>query len=228
MHSHHHHREQQVAHRRVHHILKDHPEGATHHAKHGGAFSKVTSKTAAEHHAKHVHGGKAHKRHARGGNVKHDDVAEDKKLFHKMMVEHEQREAKMEKKAAGKYARGGRTKGKGHKGQQTNISILLPHKSSPPAGGPPMMPPGAGGGPGGPPAPLPGGPPGLPPGLPPGGPPPMMRARGGRTIDGESTPGNIKAWSKRASDNSYFRGGAASGVGREEKAEHMKRRHRGK
>ena len=57
-----------------------------------------------------------------------------------------------------------------------------------------------------------------------------MRARGGRTkeprIDGESTEGNIAAWGKRASANSYFRGGAASGVGREEKAEHIKRRKR--
>jgi hypothetical protein len=128
MHSHHHHREHQVAHRRVHEILKHEPTGAKHHA-HSHAFSKVTSKTAAEHHDGKVHGGKAPKR----------------------------------------YARGGRTKG--HKGQQTNIAIVMPHKGSP-AGGPPMMPPGAGG-PGGPPPPLlpPGGPPGGPPGMPPGGPP---------------------------------------------------------
>lgn len=177
-HSHAGHREHQVAHRRVHHILKDHPAGAKKHA-HGHAFSKVTSKTAAEHHDD-VHGGKAPKR----------------------------------------YARGGRTKG--HKGQQTNIAIVMPHKGAA-AGAPPMMPPGAAG-PGGPPMPLPGGPPGGPPGMPPGGPPGMpMRARGGK-IDGESTEGNIKAWSKRASANSYFRGGAASGVGREEKASHMKSR----
>jgi hypothetical protein len=51
-----------------------------------------------------------------------------------------------------------------------------------------------------------------------------MRKSGGRVIDGESTKGNIEQWSKRASTNSYFRGGAASGVGREEKAEHQKRR----
>jgi hypothetical protein len=59
----------------------------------------------------------------------------------------------------------------------------------------------------------------------------MMRARGGKVqkhIDGESSEANIKAWGKRARKNSdsggYFRGGAASGVGREEKAEHIKRR----
>ena len=63
----------------------------------------------------------------------------------------------------------------------------------------------------------------MPPGMPAG---PQLRARGGRTIDGEATEGNIKAWGKRASANSYFRGGAASGVGREEKAEHIKRRKR--
>ncbi len=220
MHSHHLHREHQVGHRRVHHILKDHPEGATHHAKHGGAFSKVTSKTAAEHHAKHVHGGKGHKRHARGGKI--TGKPSDMKHIAAELEEHERKEHH--------YARGGRAKSKGHKGQQTNIAIMMPHKPSP-AGGPPMMPPGAGGA-GGPPAPLPGGPPGmpgLPPGMPPGGGPPM-RARGGRAqaaIDGESTEKNIKAWGKRASANSYFRGGAASGVGREEKAEHAKRRKKG-
>jgi hypothetical protein len=55
-------------------------------------------------------------------------------------------------------------------------------------------------------------------------PPPGMRARGGRTghIDGEDTKADQKAWSKRAEKNSYFRGGAATGVGREEKAQHMK------
>jgi hypothetical protein len=116
------------------------------------------------------------------------------------------------------YARGGKVKGKGH---QTNIAIVMPHHPAPPAG-PPAGPPGGPpmGGPGLP----PGGPPGMPPGMPPGGPPGMpMRARGGK-IDGESTKGNIKQWAARASKNSYFRGGAATGVGREEKAEHIKRR----
>ena len=183
MHSHHHHREHQVGHRRVHHILKGEPAGAKKH-NHSHAFSKVTSKSAAEHHNS-------------GGCVG--------------------------SKAPKRYARGGRTKGR--KGQQTNIAIVMPHKGQGAPGGLPM-PPGAAGPPGGaPPMPLPGGPPGMPP----GGPPPM-RARGGRTkeprIDGESTEGNIAAWGKRASANSYFRGGAASGVGREEKAEHIKRRKR--
>ena len=58
-----------------------------------------------------------------------------------------------------------------------------------------------------------------------------MRKHGGRvakksggSIDGESTIADDKKWSKRAESNSYFRGGAASGVGREEKAAHMKRK----
>ena len=69
-------------------------------------------------------------------------------------------------------------------------------------------------GPGGPPPPPMGGPPGMPPG-PPGMPPGMpMRARGGK-VDGEATKGNIDKWSKRAKDNSYFTGGAITGVGRE-------------
>lgn len=174
MHSHHHHREHQVGHRRVHHILKHEPAGAKHHAK-SPAFSKVTSKHAAE---------------------RHDDV-------------HGHKSAK-------RYARGGRTKG--HKGQTTNIAIVMPHKGQPGAGGPPMPP--MAGGPGAPPAPLPGGAPGMP--------PPPMRASGGRTkeprIDGEATGANIKAWGKRASSNSYFRGGAATGVGREEKAHRAARK----
>jgi hypothetical protein len=179
MHSHHHHREHQVSHRRVHQILKHEPSGAKQH-NHSHAFSKVTSKSAAEHH-NNVHGHKGAKKYARGGRTKHG------------------------------------------KGQQTNIAIMMPHHGAP--GGPPM-PPGAAGLPGAP-GPLPGGAPGMPP------PPPnpaMMRARGGRAvqkhIDGESTEANIKAWGKRAGKNSYFRGGAATGVGREEKAQHIKHRKR--
>lgn len=119
-----------------------------------------------------------------------------------------------------RFARGGKVKG--HKGHQTNIAIVMPKSpgapDSPlaagptagPAGGPPMAGPG----------PLPGGPPGMPPGMP----PMPMRKSGGRVIDGESTKVDIKKWGKRAKNNSYFRGGAASGVGREEKAEHMKRK----
>jgi hypothetical protein len=69
--------------------------------------------------------------------------------------------------------------------------------------------------------------------MPPPGGMPGMRARGGRTghIDGESTAADIKAWGKRASKNSYARGGklkmtagAATGVGREEQAAYMKRK----
>jgi hypothetical protein len=119
------------------------------------------------------------------------------------------------------YARGGKVK---HKGHQTNIAIVMPHHPAV-APAPAGLPPGPAGGPpmGGPGLP-PGGPPGMPPGMPPGGPPGMpMRARGGK-IDGEATKGNIKEWAARASKNSYFRGGAATGVGREEKAEHVKRR----
>ena len=188
-HSHAGHREHTVAHRRVHHILKDHPaEAKKHFHGHGhSAFSKVTSKTAAESHDGQIKGHKAPKRYARGGKVK-------------------------------------------HKGHQTNIVIMNgqhrpptpPLPGGPPAGGPPMPPPGAGG----PPGPLPpGAGPGGPPMPPPGG-MPGMRARGGRTghIDGEDTKADQKAWSKRAEKNSYFRGGAATGVGREEKAAHMKRK----
>jgi hypothetical protein len=183
-HSHHLHREHQVSHRRVHHILKEEPAGAKEHNK-SHAFSKVTSKSAAQSHdATYACGGKTPKRFARGGKVK----------------------------------------GKGH---QTNIAIVVPHHgaAAPAPGGPAGMPPPPmggppGGAPGGPPMPPPGAggpPPGMPPGMP-------MRKSGGRVIDGESTKGNIEQWSKRASTNSYFRGGAASGVGREEKAEHQKRR----
>lgn len=119
-----------------------------------------------------------------------------------------------------RYARGGKVrKGKG----DTNIAIVLPGgggagKPPMPIGGPPMPPPG---GPPMPPPPM-GGPPM---GGPPGGPPPgmPMRASGGR-IAGEDRPANNAKWSKRAKDNSYFRGGALTGVGREEKAASAKRR----
>jgi len=179
------HREHQVSHRRVDHILKDEPEGAKKHSK-SHAFSKVTSKTAAEHHDAKVAGKKGPKRYARGGKVKH--------------------------------------------GHQTNIAIVVPHRpgaASSPMGTPPMAGPTAGppvpmGGPA--PSPMGAPPPGMPTGMP-------MRKHGGRiakksggSIDGESTIAEDKKWSKRAEKNSYFRGGAASGVGREEKAEHMKRK----
>lgn len=176
-HSHHMHREHQVSHRRVGEILKGEPEGAKKHSK-SHAFSRVTSKTAAQAHDASVAGKSAPKRYARGGHVK------------------------------------------GHKGHQTNIAIVMPKGGAAPEGpgGPPMPMAGAPG------LPPPGGAPGLPPGMPPPGMP--MRARGGRTknIDGESTKADIKKWGKRAEDNSYMRGGAASGVGREEKAANMKRK----
>jgi len=63
------HREHQVAHRRVSEILKGEPEGAKKHFS-GHAFSKVTSKTAAERHDAGVAGSKGAKRFARGGKVK--------------------------------------------------------------------------------------------------------------------------------------------------------------
>jgi len=122
---------------------------------------------------------------------------------------------KVEGKSAPKrYARGGKVKG-----STTNIAIVLPGGDKgdapgmpPMAGAPPMLGPG-----------LP--PPGGMPGLPPGGPPPgmPMRASGGR-VGGESTKGNIAKMATRADKNSFFRGGAATGVGREEKAARMKRK----
>lgn len=202
-HSHHLHREQQVAHRRVAHILKDEPSGSKAHSK-SHAFSKVTSKSAANGHDEFVAGRKS------GSN---------------------------------RYARGGKVKGK-KGGHETNIAIVMPHHPA----GPPSAGPMAGAAPppmAAAPAPMPGMKPGLPPpgaggppGMPPGGPPMPMRKSGGRvgkarggSIDGEATPANIKSWSKRASDNSYARGGgtkltagAASGVGREEQAARAKRR----
>jgi len=120
-------------------------------------------------------------------------------------------------KSSQRFARGGRVK-KG--GGNTNIAIVLPKGGGPAPGGPaagPLPMAGPGGPPPMPPPPMGGPPPGMPPGMP-------MRARGGKVIDGEATKGDIKKWGNRAKGNSYFRGGAATGVGREEKAEHMERR----
>jgi hypothetical protein len=122
-------------------------------------------------------------------------------------------DSKVEGKSSPKrYARGGKVKG-----STTNIAIVLPGGKGDAPDMPMPMPPMAGGPP---PMPGPGGPPGMPPGLPPGMP---MRASGGR-VGGESTKENIAKMASRAKANSYFRGGAATGVGREEKAAHMKRR----
>lgn len=119
-------------------------------------------------------------------------------------------DSKVEGKSSPKrYARGGKVKG-----ATTNIAIVLPGGDK---GGMEKMPMGA------PPMPMP--PPGGPSGLPPGGPPPgmPMRASGGR-VGGESTKENIAKMASRAKANSYFRGGAATGVGRLEKAEHMQKK----
>lgn len=115
------------------------------------------------------------------------------------------------KDTSNRFARGGKVKG-----GSTTINIVVP------GGGPkppmPMM---------APPGPPPGGP--MPPpmaGPPPGGPPPglPMRASGGKVSAGKATKANLKKWSDRAKANSYMRGGAATGVGREEKAAHMKKK----
>lgn len=138
-HSHHGHREHQVSHRRVSHILKHEPAGSKKHAS-GGAFSQVTSKSAAEAHgfvAKgkstgdhgFVGGKAAPKRYARGGKVKHGHTTN-------VIVVN-------------------------GKGQQAGGSPM----PGGPAGALPMPPPGAR-----PPMPMPppgaGGPPGMPPGMP--------------------------------------------------------------
>lgn len=158
------HREQQVAHRRVNTVLKGEPAGAKQHAA-GSAFSKVTSKSAAQSHDDTVRGSRGAKRFARGGKVKGD----------------------------------------------TNITIVVPGGGKPPMDSPPIVPPI--------PMPPPGGPPMAgPPGMPPGGPPPgmPMRASGGRV--------NSEAWGRSTAKERYARGGAATGVGREEKAARMKRK----
>lgn len=110
-----------------------------------------------------------------------------------------------------RFARGGKVKG------DTNISIVLPSGGpKPPMPMPmPMAAPPPGPGPGLPPPPMGGPPPGMPPGMP-------MRARGGK-VDGIATKGNIAASAKRAKSNSYFTGGAVTGVGRQEKAAKAKR-----
>lgn len=136
------------------------------------------------------------KGHKRGGAA-HPDEAQDRKLFKKMLKEHD---AKVHGKKSGgrldKYARGGKTKGK--HGNHVNIAIVAPHGAGqqgaapaapgvlpPPGGGlppkPPMMPPpGAGG--------------------PPGGLPPGMMKRGGKVpmkagaITGEGRKEKKKAY----------------------------------
>jgi hypothetical protein len=104
-------------------------------------------------------------------------------------------------KGAKRFARGGKIKKPAH---QTNIAIVVPHHAGAPSGimGPMDGPPAAMGGP----PPMPPGTGMMPPGagMPPGPPPGMpMRARGGRAGLPDA--------------------GAASGVGREEKASVAKR-----
>lgn len=117
----------------------------------------------------------------------------------------------------GRFARGGKVKGKG----DTNITIVVPGGGAGAPPKPPMPPMGAG------PPPMPP-PPGMGMGPPPGPPPGMpMRAAGGRV--GKAGGGaleysQIKQSAGRAKANSYMRGGAATGVGREEKAAKAKRK----
>jgi len=167
-------------------------------------------------HLREMHPGRkrAHemsKHFKRGGKV-HDDEAADKKLFGKMIKQHEKEESKVEGKKSGgrldKYARGGKTKG----GHHTKINIVVAPKGPHPAdgaapagvlppvgpGGPPMPPPGLGAGPGGPPMP----PPGMRPPMKKGG--RVKFARGGATKPKKLGKG--------------YTGGAESGVGRLEKA----------
>lgn len=189
-HPYHQHREQQVAHRRVKDtILKDEPSGAASKLT-GKAFSNVTSKSAAQSHD--------------GGNIGGGPPT------------------------PGRFKRGGKVGGKG--GHHTNIAIVVPGGGkgmAPPPGGAPVVPPGmppVGAAPPagnmGPPHPMP--PPPMGGGMPGMGPPPPggmpMHASGGR-IKGESTKANIATSAARAKKNTnFYRGGAATGVGREEKA----------
>lgn len=112
------------------------------------------------------------------------------------------------KSKPGRYARGGKVKG-----GNTTVNIVIPGGGQkppmpPPMAGPPMPPP---------PMPMGGPPPGPPPGMP-------MRASGGRIKGGGMEKAMIKKSAARAKANSFMRGGAATGVGREEKAARAKRK----
>jgi hypothetical protein len=166
----------------------------------------------------------------RSGGVPHSDEAVDKKLFKKMIAEHESKhEGSKSEHRMDKYARGGGVKK--HK-PHVNINIIHAPNSADRAG-PPMPAAGLGAAGGLPP---PGSAPPLPPpGMGPGGPPmqmPIGRKSGGRVnspyMNGISTPGNLKKWSEYASKGSahkfarggkIYTGGADSGVGRLEKKE---------
>jgi hypothetical protein len=123
-----------------------------------------------------------YKHRASGGRV-HDDEAEDRALFHKMMKETKAPEGKKAKHRRDRVtrAKGGRVKGKGH----THVNVIVngggkePMPIPVPAGGPPMPPPAIA-------APPPAGPPpvaGLG-GAPPPGMPMPPRARGGKVKSG--------------------------------------------
>lgn len=224
-HPYHMHREHQVSHRRVNPMLKDEPPGAKKHND-SGAFSKVTSKTAAETHDDGIVGRSPMGRYARGGKVKGHQT--------NIAIVMPNRPAAPPASPAGPTA-----------GPPMGPPMGGP--GLPPGGPPPGMPMHAKGGrvkkaEGGDVKPVTPG-------------DNLMaeaqrrhdeaikagrsstltgqlyrlqgsqgRASGGKVIDGEDTKADQKAWSKRAEKNSYFRGGAASGVGREEKAAHIRRR----
>lgn len=126
------------------------------------------------------HISKGHKHRASGGKVRHDDEAEDRALFSKMIKEHD-REMEGHKgkhrRDRVKRAHGGKVGKKGKGATHVNVIVGGQHANPPAA---PMMPP-MGAAPAGPPpvppggmgAPAPGAGPMLPPGLPP-------RAKGGR------------------------------------------------
>lgn len=123
---------------------------------------------------------------AKGGRTPHDDEAEDRKLFGKMLKEkHLSSHGGRTKHRVDKRARGGKVK---HKGSHTTNVIIAGHGG--PGGGPPSPtpvlpaaapPPGLGAAPPAP--PMPPRPPMMPPGMAPqagpGG-PPLIRKRGGR------------------------------------------------
>lgn len=148
------------------------------------------------------------KEYAKGGKVKHDDEAQDRALFKKMMKKEDKGEFKVggavSAPRADRFARGGKAKGKSHKGgTHIKIAVVAPHSKpgmdpgAPPMGPSAMMPPG------GPPmAPPPGmAPPGAG-GPPPPGMPPMKRG-GALYNKGGKVP---------------MKSGADSGPGRLEKA----------
>jgi hypothetical protein len=170
-----------------------------------------------------------------GGHAHHDEAA-DKKLFAGLMHEHESKmhHGKSHSRLD-RFARGGRTKAKGH----VHINIVnAPHGGSPspmgltgaapPPGamGPPIAPPPGMGGPPFPP-PQAGG---MGPPMPPGG---MPRKSGGRANskyrEGEASKANLKKWAEHASSNSppkkafakggkvAMKAGSFSGEGRLEK-----------